>query len=394
MIATPELLEGRLVLLSPIDEKLGQISDAMRDPIIPRVAYPGSAIMVYSRQGVGKSRLLVQLAHSLETGERFLGILPILKTGPVVFLQLDMSPLEWAAVLGDARAADMPLQRLYDLRLDADGLNILDGSTQARLQADVARIGAVALIVDAAADAYAAPSGPHDINKLATDVVNAFRRCIPNGLFVYLLHDRKASLFAKPKDVEEDEDAFAGPGGWERPPATSFRLVRQADGTVKLRVTKARFGGPGFKELDLQFDEHGFLHPVLDHKWMLLFWPDCLPATERLRFASGIASLNVAYQDIAERTGASVDAVRKHDQRLRREHGIETPLRRMLNSTAPTCETEGDKEPLSINGLSQGVCPSPNPLSHMGEAPGQPRPSGRQVAAPVSQAVESADAPR
>ena len=55
----------------------------------------GSLIMIYGRQGLGKSTLAWQMAHSLTTGEPFLGFTPQ-KTGPVIYLQLDMPDGEFA----------------------------------------------------------------------------------------------------------------------------------------------------------------------------------------------------------------------------------------------------------------------------------------------------------
>src|SRR5690606_535980 len=50
----------------------------------------GSTMMLYGRQGIGKSSLALQLAYSLTSGEPWMGF-PVARSGPVIYLQLDMS---------------------------------------------------------------------------------------------------------------------------------------------------------------------------------------------------------------------------------------------------------------------------------------------------------------
>lgn len=315
MTSKPKAPTGSLLVSA--DEFLSSIADASSKPIIKGVAYEGSGLMIYSRQGLGKTRIAVQLAHALGTGEPWLGVLPVARTGQVVYLQLDMSPVEWGVLLGEAGEAGLDTTNLVCLPPSAPGVNVLDRPSFEPLRSEIRGRDPLALVVDAGLDAYEGAPRSEDINQTVLRVLHRLRECVPNGLLIYMLHDRKKGALTSDQRNEGDEDAFAGGGGWERFASTSLRLVRgDSPGAIKLVVRKTRFEGPGFTELPLRMCDNGFFQPVLDHKWMLAAWPDCLPVDDRTRIlADGVATKAAVYADIAERTGASQETVKKQAQR-------------------------------------------------------------------------------
>ena len=146
-----------------------------------------------------------------------------------------------------------------------------------------------------------------------------FRDLMPDGLFVYLRHERKSPSNTNGIN-EEDPDAFSGGAGWEAKASTSIRLIRTSKingpDEARLVFNKTRLTSLGFKELQLDVDDHGFFVPVHGHQTMLRYYPWCLPLEEQEQILrNGLASKTAVYQDIAQRTGVLVDTVKKAAQR-------------------------------------------------------------------------------
>lgn len=265
--------------------------------------------MIYSRQGLGKTRLCLQLASALQSGESWLTLFPVRRTGRVVYLQLDMAPTEWAVVLAEAEDAGLRTRDLFVLNFDALGVNVFDDAFM-RLEAEIRMADPIALIIDAGPQAFWAQNFDGDINQLVLQVLQRLRGCVPHGVVVYVLHDRKAAAWTPKEVVEGDEDAFAGPGAWERFAATSFRLVKDKSRNLTLKVVKTRFGGVGFRELPLKMTSAKYFAPQIDHKWMLAAWPSFLSVEER-EFVEGLGANDVC-RLIAEKSGAKYETVRRH----------------------------------------------------------------------------------
>ena len=56
-------------LIVPVANFRAEAEESVTKPIIPGMAYEGSGLMIYARQGLGKTRLSLQLAHALMTGD-------------------------------------------------------------------------------------------------------------------------------------------------------------------------------------------------------------------------------------------------------------------------------------------------------------------------------------
>jgi RecA-family ATPase len=71
--------------------------------VIPPFVAAGSNMMLYGRQGLGKSSIMMQLVHSVGEGVPWMGY-PVHKKGKTLYLGLDMSDMETRMIL--ERAAD------------------------------------------------------------------------------------------------------------------------------------------------------------------------------------------------------------------------------------------------------------------------------------------------
>lgn len=263
--------------------------------ILEPFAVTGSTLLLYGRQGIGKSSLAWMLAHSLTTGVPWLGH-HVLKTGPVIYLNLDMPHLEFKQMLERAAAAGMPptSKILMPALGEADAFDVLK-SGQGLLDA-CTTVKPIALIVDTVADGYL-PGSIRDVNAEVRAVIARFRKMVPDGVLVLMLHDRKRSAFSTLEANELDADAFNGPSAWEAKATSSFRLTQSKNG-VKFHIKKMRLDAPPYTELALKKTEHGFFETPLTPLLALLGW------------RGQAASLTDVFEDVGVQLNTHAEAVK------------------------------------------------------------------------------------
>lgn len=279
--------------------------------------------MLWGRQGVGKSSLVAQMAHSFITGEPWLGF-EIGETGPVVWLQFDMAVEETRRLIERAQDSGMDFQeQLYIVGPEDDGaeqvpaFNIYNEGHRAALKEAIRQIQPVAVILDTTDDGYETPRHL-SVTEVARDVVKKYRSISEHAAFIFLRHERKKPSFGK---QEDDPDAFSGPKDWEAVASSSLQIASKAGGYV-LRVRKSRIDKAPFDELALVKDGFGFFQQKNDHVQMLQTWPGCLPVVERKAVVARISSKNDVFKDIAFRTGVPFETVKKAAQRAK---GVDFP---------------------------------------------------------------------
>lgn len=264
--------------------------------VIDPFAVTGSTLLLYGRQGIGKSSLMWQLAHSLTTGVPWLGH-HILKTGPVVYLNLDMPHLEFKQMLERARDAGMPptSKILMPALGETESFDVLKASQG--LADACAAVKPIALIVDTVADGYL-PGSIRDINAEVRAVIARFRRMVPDGILVLMLHDRKRSAFSTLEANEGDADAFNGPSAWEAKATSSFRITSSKNG-VKFHIKKMRLDALPYEVLPLKRTSHGFFETPMTPLLALLSW------------TGKAAKLTDVFEAVATQFELQVDAVRQ-----------------------------------------------------------------------------------
>lgn len=295
------------------DQFLNSLPD---DPCwaIEPLAMEGGILMIHAREGVGKSSLATQLAHSFIVGEPWIGF-DVPESGPVIYLNLDMAEHEMGRLIERGRAAGFELREDFYLPPLEEGFNILEDSHAQTLEDYCREIQPACVILDTADDGYWA----HETtNQLIRHVLKRYRYAVSPGLFVFLHHDRKKSKPGFRGGDQDDEDAYLGRGAWSRVSTSRLHLKEQDNG-LKLVIRKARIEEPGFKELDLNRTEHGFFELTSDHQQMLRLWPNNIPPGERAEVLSGIESLSDVFADIASRTGSQQDTVRKQFYRAEKK---------------------------------------------------------------------------
>jgi hypothetical protein len=264
----------------------------------------GSAMMLYGRQGVGKSTLAWQLAHSLSTGVPWLGY-PVFRTGRTLYLNLDMPAEEFQMLMKRARREGISGDDVFVPIGESPDFNAFQRNDRDQLTHLVEEQQIANIIVDTVADAFH-PGTISDVNAEARAVIAFLRSLVPHGALVYLLHERKQSPYKKAEEAENDPDAFSGATAWEGKATSSLRLTQRSS-TARLHAKKCRIALPGFDVLQLARTDNGLFEAAHSHQQMLRFWPRYVPPHERFtpRTKADI------FDDIAERTGEPFETVKQ-----------------------------------------------------------------------------------
>lgn len=279
----------------------------------------GSSMMLYGRQGEGKSRLLWQMAYAIASGEPWL-FYEIARPGPVVFLELDMPAAEFRIMMQQAETAGLNHPDIHVLDADdlASEFNIMSTRCLDSLRSWIVDLEPSLLILDTVNDAFYTVKSP-DVNAAASMVVRTFRELVNPGAFVYSNHTRKEPSY-KPRSDEEttDDDAFLGPGAWERQ-ATSSISIKRAEKYSEIRtftIKKHRLAQPPVKQFDMHFDKNSFFvsHPSI--KQLLLTWP--IGAKEPFQPETQVEIIEA----VANQMRAKPETVKKALQRLKQSGAV------------------------------------------------------------------------
>lgn len=288
------------------------------------VIYPlcmrGSSVMMYGRQGIGKSSATVQLAHSLITGEPWMGF-KVERTGPVIYVQIDMAQQETRRLLERATEAGLDMgDQLYvtgpEEGEESVTFNILDPGDWTRLKEWCERVQPIAVIVDTIHDGYEYEGKNVDVNAMIRKIHRGFKSAIGGAVLVFLNHMRKQSKKGFEKGEEsDDEDSFMGGQAWEGIVAASLHLVKKKDHSLALKLRKLRLDTWPGAEVPLVKDDFGFFHAKLNDAQMLAQWPDFLPLDEREAAIASVRTKTDVFSHIAKMTGSSLSAIRMRENR-------------------------------------------------------------------------------
>lgn len=271
-------------------------------------------MMLYGRQGAGKSSLLWQLAHALSTGAAWLGF-PTAQPGRVLYLSLDMPYREFTRVQSRGELGGFPMNDNIIVN-DKEWMecNIFNPRDHQKLKETLVKNEIQHLFLDTISEGYVSPPNVTDVNEEARAVIRRFQQLVPDGVFVFLKHERKEPGFIPQTAKVNERDSFSGAVGWESKPTASLRLS-DADDKHVLQAGKCRIDQAGFKKMPLIQSKHGFYEAEHSHVQMLRFWPRFIPEEER--FVP--KSQKEVFEDIAQRNGGKVDTIRQSFNRARKQ---------------------------------------------------------------------------
>jgi hypothetical protein len=294
-------------------EDLIALREEEPDWLLRGLLLPGTYMIVFGKEGLGKSRLVYQLAHAFQTGEAWFG-LEICKTGRVLYLEADMSPEQSAALVRDATASgmeggDIVFPSAYG------SLNVLEPMGEQGLALLQERFNPMIVVVDTATDVFDGDEG----NEAAKQAIRAFRQAFENAGLVFILHERKKSQFLQAKGIE-DEDAYLGAGEWSRKASGVVRLQGVNEQLARLAIRKTRDIVP-WKSLQVVRNSHGFFETHMgspqNAKEALHLWPN-FPGVNGDR---GVTTISGVCRSIEKGTEGrfKADTVRRAFQRAREE---------------------------------------------------------------------------
>jgi RecA-family ATPase len=314
------------------DELLAEAGGTL-DWVIYPLAVRGSSMMIYARQGVGKSSAMMQLAHSLITGVPWIGF-EVRAQGPVIYLQIDMGEQETIKLVQRAEVAGYTMHgQLYVAHAEPGdesiSFDILRDEDLSVLRDLCAQVQPIAVIVDTIHDSYEHQDKYKDVNALARRVHRRFKSAVGDAVLVFLNHERKSLPGRKKSDEAEDHDSFMGGQAWEGVVSASVQFTRERGRKGELRLKKVRLEEKPFERLELEIDKNGFFAPKRDHRSLLLVWPDCLPEKEREAAIAKLKCKADVFREIAAITGSKYETVRKHEN----DHpGVEYPWKKYVST--------------------------------------------------------------
>ena len=286
----------------------------------------GSSMMLYGRQGTGKSRLAWQLAYAFASGTSWVGF-PVERAGPVIFLEVDMPEWDLQFMIDNAAGLGInhpdihvinPRTPLNDYFTDFD---ILRRADRLSLESAIHDIKPVLLVVDAVNDIFR--SKGKDVNDEARHALRTVRAMMQGyGAFVYLHHERKASQMHSKSSEDAPgarKDSWLGATAFDGIATSSIQIkdagIGGQSGHKVLLFQKERLGPVGVGQLSIEMTKpYGFFETKLSVAQALILWKgDDLGSPH---------SLKEVFAEIAQKVGASEDAVKKAFQR-QRENGVE-----------------------------------------------------------------------
>lgn len=277
------------IALPSTSDLLGE-STEMRWVLKPLLV-PGSSMMLYGRQGVGKSTLMLQLAASFATQTDWL-VFQTFAKGATLWLQLDMPKAELRQLLLRADQAQLfsngtrdnvKFAQFFDDDQEVFDFDVLADTDHKLLMEAVRDLKPLCLMVDTGNDVFQA----RQHKEAGAEVRKVLRRLRAvmgqvGGVTVYSQHQRKRQLGV----TGDDPDAFLGRVEWETVASSSVQLESSARGddeleTFSLTIRKHRLAEPGFRELALVKGPNGFFTSKWTATTALACWPRCVPEEAR-----------------------------------------------------------------------------------------------------------------
>lgn len=256
----------------------------------------GGAVCLYGDPKVGKSYAALQLALAIEEGGEWLGF-PVVRTGRVVYIQLDTPRSLWAERIEALRAGGVPsitkIAQCDRGTLDSWPFDILDPSHHARLKEALAEVKPIAVIVDTIRESHSADENDSTaMRNVIGELVDATQ---PAALIV-ISHARKPN-------PEVHRDLLADQRG-------SNYVVGRMDTIIRFTHRTAFLTGRAIEEGSVKLErlDNGFWLPLEDE----------VDRAIRDALADRTQSTRQRAKRVAERAGVSENAAR---MRLRRAEG-------------------------------------------------------------------------
>ncbi len=327
-----EELEAWVESFKPATE-LRKMEFKDEDWLIKDMLVKGSYMVVYGKEGAGKSRLVYQLANCFQTGEPWFG-LEIGQTGTVLYLEMDMSPLESNVLVRDAYEVGFTQDQNIIFPQKRGVIDVLKATDVVALEALRERFDPLIVIVDTLTDVYESRGAKEDINAEIRKAIEPFRTVFDDSGNIFMLHERRKGQYLIAKEIK-DTDAMLGGGETARKASSVIQIVKTNEVMREIIIHKSRQKKP-FTELRVftSPEAKGFCRVnaayVKTPKQALALWPRIVGMDPKL--VNEATSLNSVYRSIQDCSGGALkfDAIKKAYQRAKNDN-VEFYWERLLS---------------------------------------------------------------
>lgn len=257
-------------------EELRTIEFTEEDWLIKDMLVAGSYMVVYGKEGAGKSRLMYQLAHCFQTGKPWFG-LQIPQTGPVLYLEMDMGPKESGILLRDAYEVGFTEDSNIIFPKIRGMLDVFKKPGKEALEILRDRFEPIIVMVDTITDVYESLGKGENVNDEIKRVISPFRSIFEDSGNIFMLHERRLSQYLQAKEYK-DKDAMLGGGETARKASSVIQIEKPNERIRDIIIHKSRQKKP-FEKLRVftSEEERGFCHVDLkavdNSRQALALWP-------------------------------------------------------------------------------------------------------------------------
>jgi RecA-family ATPase len=170
-----------------------------RDPepwVIQHLIPVSGLTNVYGKPKAGKSFAALGMAHAISTGQpEWLGF-PVLKHGPVAYLQIDTPRGEWAGRVATMRTNGYDVSNMFvcDMLMSPYPFNVLLPEHHTWLKDQLAELQPVVVFIDTIREAH---GGDENDSTVMRNVVTSLVAACRPAAVVLLSHSRKDTLFTQ-----------------------------------------------------------------------------------------------------------------------------------------------------------------------------------------------------
>lgn len=176
-----------------------------RDPqpwVIKNLIPVGGLTNIYGKPKTGKSFAALGMAEAISTDKKQWLNFPVIKHGPVAYLQIDTPRETWAERLADARDGGHDVSKIAfaDMLMGPYPYNVLDPAHQSWLAAEIAALQPVVVFIDTLREAHNGDENDSTVMRnVIGNLVSAAQWKTPDGLrgaaVVLISHARKDTMW-------------------------------------------------------------------------------------------------------------------------------------------------------------------------------------------------------
>lgn len=189
--------------------------------LIQNVCRPTGSALIYGRTGIGKSRLLWQLACGWAAGHAVFGLTPC-RPLRITFVEADMFQQDFESMIKEYQTLGISATpNLCWFARDDDAPMLVDGSFGLTLAAHNAKWDTDLTIFDAIPDMHI---GDANDQRVAYQALRALQTAVNGRAYLGVLVRRKGSVL---EAAEENEtvDSMLGSQGWGRQASTIWQMT-------------------------------------------------------------------------------------------------------------------------------------------------------------------------